>query len=49
LELLDRAPMPPELKIRVLGLELVNVVGVPVLEPAVHSLGDKIRVSAPDH
>jgi hypothetical protein len=36
--------MPAELKIRVLGLELVNVVGVPVLEQAVRSLGDKIRL-----
>jgi hypothetical protein len=44
LELLDKDPMPAELKIRVLGLELVNVVGVPVLEQAVRSLGDKIRL-----
>jgi hypothetical protein len=43
LELLNKDPMPPELKTRVLGLELVNVVGVAVLEQAVHSLGDKIR------
>jgi hypothetical protein len=32
LELLDRDPMPDDLKTAVLGLELVNVVGVPVLE-----------------
>jgi hypothetical protein len=44
LELLDKDPMPPELKARVLGLELANVVGLPVLEQAVNSLGDKIRV-----
>jgi hypothetical protein len=43
LELLDKDPMPDELKIAVLGLELVNVVGVSVLEQAVHSLGDRIR------
>ena len=43
LELLDKAPMAPELKTRVLGLELVNVVGVAVLEQAVNSLGEKIR------
>lgn len=47
LELLDKDPMLPELKIRVLGLELVNVVGVPVLEQAVNSLGDKIRIPGP--
>jgi hypothetical protein len=45
LELLDKDPMPPELKTRVLGLELANVVGLTVLEQAVSSLGDKIRVS----
>jgi hypothetical protein len=44
LELLDKEPMTAELKTRVLGLELVNVVGIPVLEQAVKSLGDKIRV-----
>jgi hypothetical protein len=43
LELLDKDPMDPDLKTRVLGLELVNVVGVSVLEQAVSSLGDKIR------
>ena len=42
LELLDRDPMPDELKTAVLGLELVNVVGVPVFEQAVNSLRDKI-------
>jgi hypothetical protein len=45
LELLDKDPMPPELKTRVLGLELVNVVGVLVLDQAVTSLGDKIQSS----
>lgn len=50
LELLDKEPMAPDLKTRVLGLELVNVVGIPVLEQAVKSLGNKIqtpRASAP--
>lgn len=45
LELLDKDPMTPDLKTRVLGLELVNVVGIAVLEQAVKSLGDKIRVT----
>jgi hypothetical protein len=42
LELLDKDPMPDELKATVLGLELVNVVGVPVLDQAVKSLRDRI-------
>jgi hypothetical protein len=45
LELLDKDPMAPELKTRVLGLELANVVGIPVLEQAVNSLGDKIQIT----
>jgi hypothetical protein len=43
LDLLDKDAMPNELKVAVLGLELVNVVGVAVLEQAVHSLGDRIK------
>jgi len=42
-ELLDKADMEAELKARTLGLELVNVFGVPVLEQAVKSLSDQIR------
>jgi hypothetical protein len=42
LELLNKDPMPPELKTKVLGLELVNVVGISVLEQAVRSLGAQI-------
>ncbi len=42
LELLDKDPMPADLKAAILGLELVNVVGVSVLEQAVTSLRDKI-------
>jgi hypothetical protein len=44
LELLDKDPMPADLKTAVLGLELVNVVGVAVLEQAVKSLRDKISI-----
>jgi hypothetical protein len=43
LELLDKDPMSPDLKLRVLALELLNVVGIAVLEQAIKSLGDKIR------
>ena len=43
LELLDRADIDLEVKARLLGLELVNVVGVDVLETAVNSLGEEIR------
>jgi hypothetical protein len=42
LELLDNDPMPVELKTAVLGLELVNLVGAPVLDQAVKSLRDRI-------
>lgn len=45
LELLDKDPMSADLKTRVLGLELVNVVGIAVLEQAVKSLGERIRVT----
>jgi len=45
LELLDKDPMSADLKTRVLGLELVNVVGIEVLEQAVKSLGERIRVT----
>jgi hypothetical protein len=45
-ELLDQADMDPDLKARTLGLELVNVFGVPVLEQAVKSLSDQIRREA---
>ena len=42
IKLLDDDPMPIDQKTSLLGLELVNVVGVPVLREAVTSLGDKI-------
>lgn len=42
LQLLDDDPMPADQKTRLLGLELVNVVGLAVLEHAVISLGDQI-------
>ncbi len=45
-ELLDKADMEPELKVRTLGLELVNIFGVPVLEQAVKSLGDQLQSTA---
>jgi hypothetical protein len=45
LELLDNEQMPQELKTRVLLLELVNVVGIPVVETAVQSLGEGIQVA----
>jgi hypothetical protein len=35
--------MEPPLKLRLLGLELVNVVGPDVLSVAVRSLGDEIK------
>ncbi len=43
LMLLDNEPMEPSLKVRLLGLALVNVVGTNVLREAVKSLGDEIR------
>ena len=46
LEILDRADIDPDVKTRLLGLELVNVVGVDVLKTAVTSLGDEIRSMA---
>jgi hypothetical protein len=42
LQLLDGNSMPSDQKTRLLGLELVNVVGLAVLEHAVSSLGDQI-------
>ncbi len=41
--LLDKEPMKESLKVRLLGLALVNVVGTNVLREAVKSLGDEIR------
>jgi hypothetical protein len=46
LEGLDKRDAEPSVKARLLGLELINVVGVDVLTTAVKSLGDEIR-SAP--
>lgn len=45
LELLNNDPMPREQKTRVLLLELINVVGMAVVETAVNSLGDGIRTA----
>lgn len=44
LQLLDGAAIEPEVKVRLLGLELVNVVGVDVLRQAVKALGDEIKL-----
>jgi hypothetical protein len=46
LEALDRRDAEPSVKAMLLGLELINVVGVDVLTTAVNSLGEQIR-SAP--
>lgn len=43
LQALDQQDAEPSLKARLLGIELINVVGVDVLTTAVHSLGDQIR------
>jgi hypothetical protein len=43
LEALNQRPADPSVKTRLLGLELINVVGVDVLTTAVQSLGDQIR------
>lgn len=40
---LEGEPAPPSVKALLLGLELINVVGVDVLTTAVKSLGDQIR------
>ena len=40
---LDQGPAEPSVKARLLGLELINVVGIDVLTTAVQSLGDEIR------
>lgn len=49
LETLDRAPMDDQLKARLLGLELVNVVGVDVLRQAIGSLGEEIQAAKRPH
>lgn len=43
LEALDRQNADPSVKVLLLGLELINVVGVDVLTTAVQSLGSQIR------
>jgi hypothetical protein len=40
---LEAQPLPPSAKALLLGLELINVVGVDVLTTAVESLGEQIR------
>ena len=40
---LDQGTADPNVKVRLLGLELINVVGVDVLKAAVKALGDEIR------
>jgi hypothetical protein len=43
LEALDQGTADATVKARLLGLELINVVGMDVLRTAVKSLGDQIR------
>jgi len=43
IEALDKSEAPPAVKALLLGIELMNVVGVDVLTTAVNSLGDQIR------
>ena len=43
LETLDKREAEPSVKALLLGIELINVVGVDVLTTAVKSLGDQIR------
>jgi hypothetical protein len=43
LEALDQRVADPSVKTRLLGIELINVVGADVLTTAVESLGDRIR------
>jgi hypothetical protein len=43
LETLDNVDAEPSVKALLLGIELINVVGVDVLTTAVKSLGDQIR------
>lgn len=40
---LDEGPEEPSVKALLLGIELINVVGVDVLTTAVSSLGEQIR------
>ena len=42
-EALNQGAADPAVKVRLLGLELINVVGIDVLTAAVHSLGDQIQ------
>ncbi len=48
LALLDKEDVEDDIKVRLLGLELINVVGEEVLEDAVKSLGAEIRKQAPN-
>ena len=43
LEELDRGQGDPGVKVRLLGLELINVMGIDVVKTAVRDLGDQIR------
>ena len=43
LEELDRGQGDPGIKVRLLGLELINVMGIDVVKTAVRDLGDEIR------
>jgi hypothetical protein len=47
LENLNRGAADPIVKARLLGLELINVVGIDVLTAAVESLGEQIRSAPP--
>lgn len=46
LELLDKEPIDPAIKVRILGLQLMNVVGPNVLIAAVQSLRDQMKTAA---
>lgn len=48
LQALDQSAVDPPIKARLLGLELINVVGVDVLTAAVSALKDQIASSTPD-
>jgi len=48
LELLDKGEIDPTIKVRILGLHLMNVVGPDVLTAAVESLRDQMKSSEGD-
>jgi hypothetical protein len=46
LDLLDKEDIAPSIKVRILGLQLMNVVGPSVLSAAVEALEDQVKASA---